>query len=131
MRKILIPAGVVILILALAIGLATFNSSPVSAQQIIDRAAAAYTAASQAAGIQHMQIETYQNLQALPGDLAGERMIVDSYHDNQTGWFRVVTSAAGAVSSWIARWSTRSCSGGVPLGISTVMSGCTPSGATE
>ena len=98
MRKILIPAFAAVLVLVLFAVYATRSATPVSAQQILDRASAAQ-ASSPTSGIQHIRVEAYTNINALPGDQAGTTTYQESYIDLANGNTRmVVTDASGKVS---------------------------------
>jgi hypothetical protein len=92
MRKPLVLAAGLAAVTLIIGALWLFNGvAPVSARTILDRA---YQAQSQAAvpqGIEHTRTETYSNYQALPED-QGLTLIVESYHDFQSGNFRVVTT---------------------------------------
>jgi hypothetical protein len=93
-RTIFAPAlAVVIVLAALAIYMAQ-NVTPVSAQQILDRAAAAQTHAALTQGIEHIRIEVYTNIQALAGSDAGLTTFGESYMDIASGMYRNVTTDA-------------------------------------
>ena len=83
-----------------------FNpATPVSAQQILERATSAQSAGLSSQGIWHTVIEIYENPQALPGDRPGAKTISESYDDMgpgpdrsapaiMTGFYRDVTTDA-------------------------------------
>jgi anti-sigma factor RsiW len=90
-NRFLLPALTVVLVmLALAIYMLQ-NVTPVSAQQILQRAAEAQAAAQSAQGIRHIRLEVYMNVGAEPGDQAGTRTIEDSYLDLSSGKLRRIT----------------------------------------
>lgn len=78
-------------------------TTPVSAQQILDRASAAQSAAAASQGIRHVRIEHYQNLLGLSGAQAGIKTMIESYENASNGsassqvlagYFRSVTTDA-------------------------------------
>jgi hypothetical protein len=93
-RTFLAPALAVIVILSALTFYLAKNVTPVSAQQILDRAAAAQSTAAVTEGIEHNRIEVYSNIQALAGTDPGTRTIVESYMDIKTGTYRIVTTDA-------------------------------------
>ncbi|MBI5563448.1 MAG: zf-HC2 domain-containing protein [Chloroflexi bacterium] len=94
-RSVVLSAlATVIVVVALVAVFMTQNVAPVSAQQIIDRASAAQSAVKASRGINHIRIESYDNFQALDGNTAGTKTIVDSYLDVPTGNLRNVTTDA-------------------------------------
>jgi hypothetical protein len=101
-NRMLLPALVAVITLAVVAFFTLHPTSTVSAQQILDRASAAQTAAASAQGIGHTRIEIYQNFQPLGGENAGTKT-VDSYTYPATGQYRVVTQdAAGKVTDAFA-----------------------------
>ncbi len=93
-KRIWLPALMAVIIIAAAVLYTAQNATPVSAQQVLERAAAAQNDP----GIRHEQVEVYTNAEALPGNGAGTRTILDSYLDLQSGIFRqVITDASGKV----------------------------------
>ncbi len=93
-KRIWLTALMAVIVIAAAVLYTAQNATPVSAQQVLERAATAQNAS----GIRHEQVEVYTNAEALPGDGAGTRTILDSYLDLQSGIFRqVITDASGKV----------------------------------
>ena len=83
--------------IALLAGIAIFMAnkvSTVSAQQILERAAAAQAPAGDRKGIWHTRIEVYENPEAIAGESNGKRTIYESYDDLASGFFRFATSDA-------------------------------------
>ncbi len=78
-------------LLVAVIALTTYNVTAVSAQKILDRAAAAQAVAGPAQGITYTRIETYENPQALPGEAPGTKTLIEDYFDLATGYSRRVT----------------------------------------
>ncbi len=72
------------------------TATPVSAQEILDRAYAAQTATEKIQGIQHTRTESFQNWQAATGgqgkSIKPTRNIIDGYTDSQTRRYRTVLS---------------------------------------
>ncbi len=97
-NKLILVAGAAILALAV-VAVSMFNNvSPVSAQQIIERASAAQFAAAAAPGIWHYRIEEYLNPGAVDGNETGKTMMIDIYEDLSRDLSRSVTlDAAGKV----------------------------------
>jgi hypothetical protein len=90
----------VVIVLAMVVVFTANNVSNVSAQQVLDRAASAQSAAEKAQGIWHVQIEDYENPQFLEGDQPGTKTMIDSYVDIATGHYRDITrNAAGKIVS--------------------------------
>jgi hypothetical protein len=86
------------------------NVTPVSAREILDRSYSAQSIQSEGKGIRHTRIETYQNLCARPeGQVEAITMVMDSYLEPQTGYFRTVSTEAktGAVLEVFAFDGTR------------------------
>jgi hypothetical protein len=90
-----------IAVLGAVIIIALNQTTPVSAQQILERATAAQSAADSGRGIRHMRIESYQNMQGLSGPQAGTTTFIESYENTATdssssrileGLFRSVTT---------------------------------------
>jgi len=96
MRKktILVSALAVVVVLATLAFFLAKNVTPVSAQQILDRAYAVQTGSTVSKGIEHVRTEGYTNIEALPGSDPGTLNIVESYMDPRTGIFRLVTTDA-------------------------------------
>ena len=90
-KRILASALSAILVLALVAVFMARNTTPVSAQAVLDKAAAAQAVAGPAQGVEHMRNEVYSNIKALPEE-QGIDTIIESYRDLQTGNFRTVTS---------------------------------------
>ena len=91
-NRLILVTGMAVVAIAL-VAVWTFKFvSPVSAQQIIERASAAQSARGQ--GIWHYRIEIYKNPQALAGDQAGTTTIEESYDDLAKGLDRSVTKDA-------------------------------------
>ncbi len=98
MRKRLVFAALVAVLAMAAVGVLTLNmATPVSAQEILNRAYAAQTAV-ESQGIQHMKTEFYTNPQAMPGPKPSSgketKSILESYVDQQTGKTRTVVTDA-------------------------------------
>jgi hypothetical protein len=68
------------------------SATPVSAQQILERASSAQSATGPTQGIRHMRVETYNNFQLLSGDQSGTLTLAESYVDFATDNFRRVTT---------------------------------------
>jgi outer membrane lipoprotein-sorting protein len=71
-----------------AIILAT-NTTPVSAQQILERASEAQAKSEAAAGILHNRVRVYQNPGTVEGE--GETTVSEEYYDTTTGYYRLET----------------------------------------
>ena len=79
--RLMVPALMAALVVGIA-ALFAFNTfSSVSAQQILERASSAQSAAQAARGILHNVVEVYDNPQALPGDRPGTTTFSESYYD--------------------------------------------------
>ena len=65
------------------------NPSPVSAQQILERASEAQASAEAAAGILHNRVQIYQNPGVVEGQ--GNTTIADDYFDYTSGYYRSET----------------------------------------
>jgi hypothetical protein len=92
MRKPLFLAAGLAAVTLVVGALWLFNGvAPASARTVLDRAYRAQSQATVTEGIEHLRTETYSNAQALPED-QGLTMILESYHDLQSGNFRVVTT---------------------------------------
>jgi hypothetical protein len=89
-------AGVIVLLILTV--LVAQTTTPVSAQQILDRAYQAHTQQTVGIGIEHIRSEIYSNIEAKP-DGQGLATLVESYSDPVSGNFRVVTTdkASGKV----------------------------------
>ncbi|MEA4908337.1 MAG: hypothetical protein VB089_11990, partial [Anaerolineaceae bacterium] len=70
------------------------NVTTVSAQQVLERAAAAQLSATGGQGIRHERIQVYENPGALPGEDAGKTSIYDNYTDLASGQYRYITQDA-------------------------------------
>jgi hypothetical protein len=96
--KIVLSAALITLVLGALFLLR--GVTPVSAQQILDRA---YTrlGETQAQGIQHLRIEHYQNFEALPGTTKKPptlKHLTESYRNAQTSQYRnVVTDTSSGL----------------------------------
>lgn len=88
-KKLALSAFVAVLIVSTVAIFMAKTVTPVSAQEILDHAYAAQTASTLVQGIQHLRVETYQNIRALP-EGQGVRTIMDNYYDFQTGNVRLV-----------------------------------------
>jgi hypothetical protein len=64
------------------------NVTSVSAQQILERAAAAQSAVEEGGGIWHTLIEVYKNPKAIEGDQAGTTTTMETYTEASTGNYR-------------------------------------------
>jgi len=90
-----------IAVLGVVIVIALNQTTPVSAQQILERATAAQSVADSSQGIRHMRIESYQNMKGLSGPNAGTTTFIESYENTAVdssssrvleGLFRSVTT---------------------------------------
>ncbi len=90
-KRFFLAGSVAILAVALAAVLMFKSFTPVSAQQILDRASAAQSAAKTAQGIWHTLIEEYQNPLAIEGDQAGTTITDNDYVDAAKGYYRMLT----------------------------------------
>ncbi len=104
-RKGFAFATLVAILTIAALGVLMLKSAtPVSAQEILNRAYAAQTAA-ESQGILHTKTQVYMNMQAMPGpkSMSGKdvKSILESYVDPQTGKNRLVVTdeATGEVMS--------------------------------
>jgi hypothetical protein len=111
MRKKLIAPALLAVVVIILVALFIFNpATPVSAQQILERAASAQSVTMPAQGIWHTIIKIYENPQALAGDRPGVETTDETYSNlvgNQnstsaapmpTNLYRsVTTDAAGKV----------------------------------
>jgi len=94
LKRLIIPALGVVLVITLVVIFLARGATPVSAQQILDRASAAQSAGT-FKGIQHIRVDTYQNLKTQTGAQAGQNTSIESYLDFETGYMRwVVTNTA-------------------------------------
>jgi hypothetical protein len=66
------------------------NVSPVSAQQIVERADAARTTNATSAGIRHTVIDVFDTTAEFSGDLAGIHRVEEQYLDTASGFYRSV-----------------------------------------
>ncbi|HEX7567615.1 MAG TPA: zf-HC2 domain-containing protein [Anaerolineaceae bacterium] len=88
--RIMILALLAVVVMAVMGIFLTSNATPVSAQQILERAYEAKTAAVSAQGISHIRVETYLNLQAMGGKSGVEKTIQDGYVDLSNWIYRQV-----------------------------------------
>ncbi len=93
-KRFALLAVAAVVAVAFAVFMTTQNVPAVSAQQILDRAAAAQSAVKAAPGINHIRTESYYNFDALQENSKGIKTIIDSYRDLRTGNFRNVTTNA-------------------------------------
>ena len=93
-KRILLPASLAVVIIAFLAFFLARNVTPVSAEQILDRASVSQTLNPSAQGIEHIRTQLTMNIQADPGDQAGTTEIVESYLDRQSGKLRLVTTNA-------------------------------------
>jgi hypothetical protein len=93
-KRLVLPALAVVLVIAVAGFFLAQTATPVSAQQVLQRAYAVQSATPPAAGILHIKLESYFNLQGLPGSHDGTRTISESYRDLATGILRQVITRA-------------------------------------
>jgi hypothetical protein len=92
MQKRPILAGGMAFVAMAVTAILIFNTvTPVSAQQILERAAAAQASSEAAQGIWHTVIEVYENSTALEGDQAGTTTIMESYIDASSNLDRYTT----------------------------------------
>jgi type II secretory pathway pseudopilin PulG len=91
-------ALVAVVVLAVVAVFVVNNVTTVSAQQVLQRASAAQSAAKAAVGIQHYRIAHFQNPQAIePG---GTQTVNDTYFDPATGYTReIIRDSAGKIIS--------------------------------
>lgn len=97
LRRFLLPTLVVVVAISILGVLMTRNVTPVSAQQILERANAAQFEMNATEGIHHARGETYFNPQATEDSPTGTRAVVEwyeCYRDLQSGIFRSVTTNA-------------------------------------
>jgi anti-sigma factor RsiW len=85
-KQKILATGMSVLVIAVAAVLIFNSATPVSAQQILERAAAAQSAVEAGEGIWHTLVEVYENPQALEGDQAGATTMMESYTDASTGY---------------------------------------------
>ena len=99
--KIAVPALAVLIVMAVIGIFLTRNATPVSAQQVLERAYQAKSAAPAAEGISHVRSETFLNIQVLGEQIGVERTIRESYLDLSNGISRQVRmdAATGKVLS--------------------------------
>ncbi len=91
-----VPALAAVVVVAVVAFFAFKPATPVSAQQILERATAAQSAQAAGQGIQHSRMEIFENHQALQG--GGTLTVVDDYFDPAQGNFRRTTfDAAGKI----------------------------------
>ncbi len=93
-KRIVLPALMAVVAIAVVAVFAANSVTPVSAQQVLERATTAQNAVGSMQGIHHLKVETYSNMQALTGEAAGVTRISDSYTDLQTGMLRSVVTDA-------------------------------------
>lgn len=92
-KSVFLAVLVVIVAAAIAIGYLPHNTtSPVSAQDILDRAYVRHQTAQQPHGIHHTQTEVYYNYAVMgkAGISTENTSLIESYLDYQTNWFRSV-----------------------------------------
>jgi hypothetical protein len=87
-KRFKVPTLAAVVVMAIIGIFLTRNATPVSAQQILERATVAQSTAAQAVGIRHIKVETYRNPQAPNGDQAGTKTISESYYDLTMGYMR-------------------------------------------
>lgn len=93
-RRNLVLVLMVMIALTVMAVFAAKSFTPVSAQQILERATAAQPAVNATQGIEHIRVEVYGNYQASQDGQAAIRTIAESYLDLQSGKTRwVVTDA--------------------------------------
>lgn len=92
-QRIVLSAGAAVLFVALLGFVLLRNVTPVSARTILDKAYVAQSQHAPQQGIEHLRTEIYSNIEGSP-DKPGTDVIVESYHDRQTGKLRVVTMDA-------------------------------------
>jgi Putative zinc-finger len=92
-KRSLVSAIAAVVLLAVLGTVIAKNVTPVSAEQVLDRAYEAQSAQSQGRGIQHTRIEFYQNICALPED-QGVTTVMENYADLEAGKFRLVSTNA-------------------------------------
>jgi hypothetical protein len=83
-RRILSAVGALALIIGV-IFIALNLTTPVSAQQILERATAAQSAAASGQGIRHVRIEHFENLLGQSGIQAGNKTLIESYENASNG----------------------------------------------
>ena len=104
-KRLLVPALAVVIVVAGVALLWLRAATPVSAQQILNRAQQARAEVQATSGIRHLRIESYTNDEFLPGVAA---TIIENYLDFQTRNMRLVDfdSATGQVVGVLARDET-------------------------
>ena len=90
-KRPILAGGMAFLAIAIAAILIFNNVTPVSAQQILQRAAAAQASSEAAEGIWHTVIEVYENPTAIEGNQAGTTSIMESFIDNSSRLSRYTT----------------------------------------
>jgi hypothetical protein len=90
-KRPILAGGMAFLAIMIAAVLIFNNVTPVSAQQILERAAAAQASSEANEGIWHTVIEVYENPTALEGDQAGTTTIMESYIDTANNLNRYTT----------------------------------------
>jgi hypothetical protein len=89
-KHIVLSAGAAVLFVALLGFVLLRNVTPVSARTILDKAYAVQSQSAPKQGIEHIRSQTYSNIDGVT-DNQDTNMIVDSYHDLQTGKMRLVS----------------------------------------
>jgi hypothetical protein len=90
-KRPILAGGMTFLAIAVATILIFNNVTPVSAQQILERAAAAQASSDATEGIWHTVIEVYENPTAREGDQAGTTTIMESFIDAPNNLDRYTT----------------------------------------
>jgi hypothetical protein len=99
-NRIIFPATAAVALLAVVAFFAINPPTPVSAQQILERATSAQSSAKPSQGIWHERIEVIDNPQALAGDGAGVKTTTEDYSDLASSLNRsVTTDASGKILS--------------------------------
>jgi hypothetical protein len=111
MRKILLTGVTAFVFLAGIVIFMANNVITVSAQQILDRAAAVQLSAKPVQGIWHFRIENYENPQVLAGDQAGTKTTIDIYDGLSAG--SSDTTSAGPAPAGLYRTVTTEAAGKV------------------
>ena len=94
------PALAAVALLAVVAFFAFKPATPVSAQQILERATAAQSAQAAGQGIQYARMEIFENHQALQG--GGTLTVVEDYFDPAQGFSRRITlDAAGKIAGYL------------------------------
>ena len=91
-KQKILATGMSVLVIAVVAVLIFNSATPVSAQQILERAAAAQSAVEAGDGIWHTVIEVYDNPQVIDEpNQGGTTITMERYTDTSTGYYRDIT----------------------------------------